>query len=295
MSIGDRIAPHLPYLRRFARALTGSQSSGDSYVITTLEAIIEDPKPFSTDEPPRIVLYRGFLKVWNSIGCNRNGLQSCNGDRSSPENQLLEAITPRPRQAFLLASVEGFTSSQIAAILNCTEEEVTSLIRQAGEEIAEQVGTDVLIIEDEPLISMDLADLVYGLGHRVTSVAQTHRRAVMEATRNHPGLILADIQLADGSSGLDAVNEILRTVTAPVIFITAFPERLLTGERPEPTFLISKPFEADNVRAIISQALFFQQVAKLPGSVTSPACPPYSKTEIPPRLEHRTAEKGGPI
>ena len=77
-----------------------------------------------------------------------------------------------------------------------------------------------------------------------------------------PGLILADIQLADGSSGLEAVNELLATFEAPVIFITAFPERFLTGERPEPAFLIAKPFQPATVSAIISQALFFERKAK---------------------------------
>ena len=69
--------------------------------------------------------------------------------------------------------------------------------------------------------------------------------------------MLADIQLADGSSGLEAVNEILTTITVPVIFITAYPERLLTGQKPEPTFLITKPFQPETVKAVISQALFF--------------------------------------
>ena len=76
-----------------------------------------------------------------------------------------------------------------------------------------------------------------------------------------PGLVLADIQLADGSSGLDAVNEILTEIEVPVIFITAFPERLLTGEKPEPAFLITKPFRPEAVKAAISQALFFDRKA----------------------------------
>ena len=51
--------------------------------------------------------------------------------------------------------------------------------------------------------------------------------------------------------------DILVEFQVPVIFITAFPERLLTGERPEPTFLITKPFQRSTVKAAISQALFF--------------------------------------
>ena len=48
----------------------------------------------------------------------------------------------------------------------------------------------------------------------------------------------------------------------PVIFITAYPERFLTGERPEPAFLIAKPFQPSTVSAVLSQALFFERNAR---------------------------------
>ncbi len=80
------------------------------------------------------------------------------------------------------------------------------------------------------------------MGHAITGVARSRDAAVALAGAERPDLILADIHLADKSSGIDAVNDILGAGgTIPVIFITAFPERLLTGERPEPAFLISKP------------------------------------------------------
>jgi CheY-like chemotaxis protein len=134
-------------------------------------------------------------------------------------------------------------------------------VDQAGREIAQQVATDVLIIEDEPLIAMDIETLVQSLGHRVNAVARTHDEAMEAVERQRPGLVLADIQLADGSSGLDAVNEMLGAFSVPVVFITAYPERLLTGERPEPAFLITKPFQPETVKAVISQALFFERRA----------------------------------
>jgi DNA-directed RNA polymerase specialized sigma24 family protein/CheY-like chemotaxis protein len=271
MPLAETIAPHLPYLRRFARALTGSQESGDAYVVAVLESLIEDPSSFPADQQPRVGLYRCFLKVWNSVALN-TAPDNADADAMASKSQAdhsLEAITPRARQAFLLASLEGFTTSQTADILDCSKDEVTSLIHQAGEEIAEQTATQVLIIEDEPLISMDLETLVKGLGHEVSGIARTHREAIAEVRKAQPGLVLADIHLADGSSGLEAVNEILLGFDVPVIFITAFPERLLTGERPEPTFLITKPFEANTVRALISQALFFGTCARVPGADTS--------------------------
>jgi CheY-like chemotaxis protein len=121
----------------------------------------------------------------------------------------------------------------------------------------------VLIIEDEPIIAMDLETIVRDMGHGVTGVAVTRDEAVAAAMSRRPGLVLADIQLADDSSGIDAVKDILSQFSVPVIFITAFPERLLTGERPEPTFLITKPFQRSTVKAAISQALFFD-VATVP-------------------------------
>jgi CheY-like chemotaxis protein len=168
-------------------------------------------------------------------------------------------MTPRPRIAFLLRSLEGFTNEQIAQTLDCSLSEVQGLVDTAGREIAEQIRTDVLIIEDEPFIALDLQNLVEDLGHNVVDIARTHSEAVGSIRQYRPGLILADIQLADGSSGLEAVNEILGELEVPVIFITAYPERFLTGERPEPAFLITKPFLVDTVKAVISQALFFDR------------------------------------
>jgi DNA-directed RNA polymerase specialized sigma24 family protein len=259
MSISAKISPHLPYLRRFARSLSGSQEGGDAYVVELLESIIADPQSFPQDEDTRVALYRCFLKIWNSVNLSGSAHR-----RTDMITKNLASITPLPRQAFLLTAVEGFTTAQVASILEQPHAAVTELISKAGQEIGQLVSTDVLIIEDEPLIAMDLESLVENLGHHVVGVARTRGEAVASAQSKHPGLVLADIQLADGSSGIDAVNEILRSFNVPVIFITAFPGRLLTGLRPEPTFLIAKPFETNTVRAIISQALFFGMNAKLP-------------------------------
>jgi CheY-like chemotaxis protein len=170
---------------------------------------------------------------------------------------------------FLLRSLEGFTTAEIAAVLDRSPSEVQDLLDVAGREIASQLRTEVLIIEDEPIIAMDLEAMVIDLGHSVMRIARTRKEAVAAIADQAPGLVLADIQLADGSSGLDAVNEILTVCDVPVVFITAYPERLLTGERPEPTFLITKPFRTDTVKAIISQALFFDRRASL--STPAPA------------------------
>jgi CheY-like chemotaxis protein len=261
MSHTSTIATHLPYLRRFARALTGSQASGDAYAIATLEAIAETPgaaKPMNKQ-----TLFQVFLKIWGSVPVNHQLVQASDSALMVAADRTLEALTPLPRVVFLLRSLEGFTTAEITEILDVTQDEVQELLDAAGRQIASQLHTQVLIIEDEPIIAMDLEAMVSELGHTVLRVTRTRKEAIAAIADQRPGLILADIQLADGSSGLDAVNDILTICEVPVVFITAYPERLLTGERPEPTFLITKPFRPDTVKAIISQALFFDRKATL--------------------------------
>src|SRR5580700_8369756 len=259
VSTSQAVAQHLPYLRRYARALTGSQSSGDAYVAATLEALVEDPSVLEAGSSTRIALYRLFTKIWNSLSINE---ASEPPGRELPLEQRLAQLTPKPRQAFLLVALEGLSEDDAAKVLDVDVPTVRGLVEESGRELAAEIATDVMIIEDETFIAMDLEGLVEGLGHRVLGVARTHAEAITLAKAKRPGLILADIQLADGSSGLDAVNELLRTFEVPVIFITAYPERFLTGERPEPAFLIAKPFQPATVSAVLSQALFFERNAK---------------------------------
>ena len=258
MSLGQELAPHLPFLRRYARALTGNQTHGDAYVRATLEAIVAAPGDFPRDVDARLGLYRIFQGIWSSANdeAERGPLME-DGDTESIAQARLAQITPRSRQALLLTAMEGFTSEDAGYLIDTGPDEVESLVADALAEIERQTRAEVLIIEDEPIIAMDLETIVRDLGHGVTGVAVTRDEAVAQAMAQRPGLVLADIQLADDSSGIDAVKDILAEFSVPVIFITAFPERLLTGERPEPTFLITKPFQRSTVKAAIAQALFF--------------------------------------
>jgi CheY-like chemotaxis protein/DNA-directed RNA polymerase specialized sigma24 family protein len=268
MTLSNTIVQHLPYLRRYARALAGSQRAGDCYVAATLEALVEDPALLSIPAGPRVGLYRAFTRIWNSVRLNAGA--AANNCLAAPD-QRLAAITPLPRQAFLLVALEEFSENDAAQILNIEVETLRMLVDESGREIAFEVATDVLIIEDEALIALELQELVEGLGHTTVGIASTHAEAIALAKNKQPGLILADVRLADGSSGLDAVNELLQSTKAPVVFITAFPQQFLTGNRPEPAFLINKPFQRATVSAVISQALFFQDGGKPPASAVKVA------------------------
>ena len=260
MPLSSRIAGHLPYLRRYSRALTGSQTSGDAYVVAVLEALIADISIFPNLSNDRVSLFKLFTHMFGSVSVELREIQSPFAWERNAE-LYLASIPPVARPAVLLVAVEGFSTREVAEILAITESDLGATLSRASAEISSQITAEIMIIEDEPLIAMDIEDMVTSLGHKVTGVARTHREALQLFGQSKPSMILADIQLADGSSGIDAVNEILDNADVPVIFITAFPERLLTGDRPEPAFLVTKPFNPEMVKALISQALFFQDIA----------------------------------
>lgn len=246
----------LPYLRRYARALCGSQQSGDAYVRELLEAAVADPALREEIAAGRVALYRAFTRIWSAGHVEVAHADAPRG-REATAHARLERIPPGHRQALLLTTLEDFSEAEAGQVLGLSAGEVASLVARAVAEIDAETATQVLIIEDEPLIAMQLETLVTDLGHAVVATAATRTQAVAAFDRTRPGLVLADIQLADQSSGIDAVEDILRMGAVPVVFITAYPERLLTGERPEPTYLVTKPFREDTVRVAISQALFF--------------------------------------
>jgi CheY-like chemotaxis protein/DNA-directed RNA polymerase specialized sigma24 family protein len=260
LSASQAVAQHLPYLRRYARVVAGSQQSGDAYVAAALELVVQNPSLLETGATTRVALYQLFTKIWNSAA--ENSELGTVDAAAQPVERHLAQIALVPRQAFLLVALEGLSEDDAAKVLGVDVPRLNELVEESGRELAAEIATDVLIIEDETFIALDLESLVESLGHRVQGVARTHKEAVALAKAKRPGIILADIQLADGSSGLDAVNEMLNSFQVPVIFITAYPERFLTGERPEPAFLIAKPFQPATVSAVLSQALFFERNAK---------------------------------
>ena len=261
MSISKEIAPLLPHLRRFSRALNGSQENGDAYLVATLEYLVADPSQFPRELPPRLALYQVFLDVWSATHVVE---PSPDPGTTSAFDRRLAALSPRCRQAFLLRTVETFSVPEIGAIMGLDAGRVNQLLARGAQDIAQELATRVLIIEDEPIIAMDLETIVEDLGHQVVGVARARRQAIALAAEQKPELILADIQLADGSSGVETVNEILGGTSKPVVFITAHPSIYLGSaeQRPQPAFLLSKPFNPDAVRAAVSQALFFDRKAR---------------------------------
>ena len=258
MSLGQAIAPHLPYLRRYGRAISGSQQSGDALVAGLLQTLVANPGAVETGSDLRIQLYRMVHDNFGLAAEAQPAEEPVANDIAIADARL-RRIPSLARQALLLTAVEGFSEEDAGRIIGRDAATVHDLIDEAMAEIDRQTRARILIIEDETIIAMDIEMIVRDLGHDVVGVATTHAEAVAEAQKHKPSLVLADIQLADNSSGIEAVQEILADVKLPVIFITAFPERLLTGDRPEPAFLLTKPYQPATLRAAIAQVLFFDE------------------------------------
>lgn len=256
----DQLGEAIPYLRRFARAMTGSQVSGDRYAAATLEAILADRSVLDGMDV-KIGVFRVLYSIWASAGAP---VEEGETGLTAKAQKHLAGLTQDSREALLLHTIEGFGFDAIGTIIGIDGAEAERLVQVARAEMIDSVSGSVMIIEDEAIIAMDLESIVSDMGNRVTGIASTREKAVDLGKADAPDLILADIQLADNSSGIDAVNDILTALgPRPVIFITAFPERLLTGNKPEPAFLISKPYTVDQVISAVSQAMFFSSTETL--------------------------------
>lgn len=260
-NLAEEVGKQLPYLRRYARALTGSQESGDTYAAATLEALLTDASVYDSTLHPKLALFKVFHVIWHSSGAPSGESDT---QLSAAAHAHLAKLTANSREALLMSVIEGFSSAEIAQIASLSKGEVGELLNAAYKEMEASVTGKVMIIEDEALIAMDLESMVSDMGHEVTGIARTRKAAVTLAGQKTPDLILADIHLADNSSGIDAVKDILSDLgDRPVIFITAYPERLLTGDRYEPAFMIAKPYTEQQVKVAVSQAMFFSSTETL--------------------------------
>ncbi len=261
--LSREIIRHVPFLRRYARALTGTQKQGDHYVKASLGSLLEDPAKLAANIPLRLQLFKFFHDSFQSAAGAAPGADGVDPALSPLPMQLhLTQLPSRERQVLLLSTIEGFAAHDVGFILGIAEPEAARLLERAKTDLMQQSRTAVLVIEDEPIIAFDIAGTVIEMGHQVIGPAATKSEAVAAAEAKRPGLILADIQLDDGSSGIDAVREILDLFDVPVIFVTAFPERLLTGETTEPAFLVAKPFEPDVLKITIAQALYTRRAVE---------------------------------
>lgn len=243
MDIVDVVETQLPFLRRYARAVTGSRSEGDSHVEAVLLSILNKGGGHATRHDLFTELDRHLVNA------------SASQNTETAKERPLLSMRADTRRALLLTAMEQFSAGETAQIMSRSEDDIAQLLIDAERELKSILKCRVMIIEDEPLIAAGLSQIASSLGHKVVGVAVTKGSAVKLASAETPDLVLADVKLADDTLGTDAIAEIQQERDVQVIYITAYPEKLLTGAGAEPTYLITKPFRATMVKAVISQAL----------------------------------------
>jgi CheY-like chemotaxis protein len=254
----EQILPYIPLLRRHARLLTGSTDVGDEYVRICLELVVAEPERLERDDDLRIALFQAFYATWSALNLPQRELPI---DAISPVERLeqgLAALSWIERQVLLLRVVEHLAIEDIARVLDLTVDTARDRLISARSKLSQGVNVSVLIIEDEPMIAMELGQIVGEMGLTVAGTVARQEDAVLAAGTGDStplDLVLADIQLQDDGSGIVAAQTILEQFDVPIVFVTGFPERLLTGSGLEPAFVVAKPFEAESLKVTISHAL----------------------------------------
>ncbi len=251
----EEAAAALPYLRRYARALTGSQSHGDQWVRICVEVLLRQPDLLTSDARTKADVFSVFHKLRQPFGVLEPEHQAEAHDAPARLKTHLTDIPQRQRQVLLLTVLEGFSINEAAHILDVDVAEAEADLGRARDELERVASVRVLVIEDEAVIALDVAKIVRNAGHQVVGIAPTEQAAIDLAKKHRPHLVLADVQLKDGDSGIAAVHEILKAIPVPVIFVTGFPERLLTGHGLEPVFIITKPFNQEVLKTAMAHAL----------------------------------------
>ncbi|MFJ5486165.1 PhyR family response regulator anti-anti-sigma factor [Hansschlegelia beijingensis] len=255
MDMGE-LTRQLPYLRRHARMLLGRQDHADLLIEEALRELLTTGDSLAIRRDPRRELLKALYAALHDLGLP-GPAGSSSAEFRQPADARLQNLPLPQRSVLLLLAVERLSVADASQVTRLSGSDVLRLAREAQSDVERTLETDILIIEDEWAIARDLRRIVSDLGHRVTGVAASREQALELAARDAPGLVLADLNLADGDSGVDAVREIFRDRPTPAIFVTAFPERLLARAQPEPIYLITKPFSPEMIKSTVSQALFF--------------------------------------
>jgi CheY-like chemotaxis protein len=251
----DQILKEIPYLRRHARLLTGTQEIGDEFVRLCLELVVAEPH-WLEGKDLRVQLFRAFHAAWTRVHETISESAALGAvDLAQRVKGGLAALPGLERRTLLLVVVEGFTYEDTAAILGVSVDEVRHHAAKARSDLLSKVSISTVIIEDEQVVARDIAQIVEEMGHSVVGIAGHEAEAVALVEEARPGLILADIRLEDDGDGVAAARAALETYTVPIVFVTGYPERLLTGTGLEPAFVVAKPFTAEALKVTIAQAL----------------------------------------
>jgi CheY-like chemotaxis protein len=248
------VTSYLPALRRYAQAYAGSRLGGDAYLEICLEVLLEDPRWLRRQKTLRLDLFKLLHAVIDRVGDKADGSGDTAQDSQARMRDTVLSLSPLRRRLVLLLSFEDLQTKDLAYIMGLEETAIRAQLQHAWKDIYQRPQARVLILEDEELIAADISDAVEELGHTVVGVASNERSAIELARTMDPELVLADVRLR-GGSGARAVEQIRGKTRVPVIFITGYPDGVISDGTDDPVYVMAKPFRREDLKQTISRAL----------------------------------------
>jgi len=267
----------LPYLRRYARALTGATERGDALATRCVEVVVMAPTRFGLDrgKGARLSLY-ALLNLLFDQGADHWANQWADDRVEDGEPPTARpAVSPLPieralatlpesdRRLYLLVTLEELTLAEAAQILNLGPTEAIDRLKTARERVRSVLTQRVLVVEDNALLAMEIGEVVADMGHVVCGTAVNERQALSLLKAEKPTLALLDVRLADGGSGVEIARHLKRTRALRTIFVTAFDGDLEDLDACHLGQIVRKPFTGAAIRAAISRAVFMPQPVAL--------------------------------
>jgi CheY-like chemotaxis protein len=257
-----QLQAHLPYLRRYARALTGATDRGDDLVTRCVEVAMMAPTRFGLAEESRVPLYALLNLLFDEDAGGDTGGDGDGegGGRPAPSPHPIERALSRlpemERRVYLLVALEDLSLPDVAQVLHIGPAEAAQLLTQSRNGVRGALTQRVLVVEDNPILALEIGSLVTDMGHVVCGTAANEREALELAETERPTLALLDVRLADGDNGIAVARALRQQKALRTIFVTAFDDELLERDARHLGQVVRKPFTADAVKAAISRAVF---------------------------------------
>jgi CheY-like chemotaxis protein/DNA-directed RNA polymerase specialized sigma24 family protein len=246
------IIDQLPDLRRYAAALVGDQAHADTLIELCLERLLAEQERLS-GQRLRLALFALF-DVVHDEWLRTVATPEATADTADALHRSLHHLPLEERKALLLLTVVHFTHREAAQVLRAAPEIVLRRVLAARERLRRTLSHRVLVIEDEPMMAMNIVTIMTHMGHEVCGVARTRREALTRVRETQPTLILADVRLHDGDNGIATVREIVRQHAVPVIFVTGHAHDLV-AQQFRPTVVVGKPFAPRTLEAAVRRVL----------------------------------------
>jgi DNA-binding LytR/AlgR family response regulator len=115
----------------------------------------------------------------------------------------------------------------------------------------------ILIVEDESLVAMDMSDTLIRLGYDVLPTAQNYDEAIATLSEKSPDLVLMDINLGHGKTGIDLAQVIRTRYDLPFVFLTSHSDKatVALAAATQPNGYLVKPYSSEDLFTSIEVAL----------------------------------------